>query len=94
MLLSGLKGRCVPLSGLKGRCVPLSGVSGIPSRQVIQKQISFPGGFHPGSFHGSARQTANPSMSHLSFLCFILGAKLEERSGEHREGDNNIALML
>ena len=42
------------LSGLKGIFVLLSGVSGTTARHVTKKHFSFPDGFHPGSFHGSA----------------------------------------
>ena len=42
------------LSGLKGMFVPLSGVSGTAARHVTKKHFSFPDGFHPGFFHGSA----------------------------------------
>ena len=52
--LGSNRDRCVFLSGLKGRCVPLSGVSGPTAIHVTKKHSSFPDGFHPGSFHGSA----------------------------------------
>ena len=61
---------CVPFDrrrhGLKGVFVPLSGVSGTTARHVTKKHFSFPDGFHPGSFHGSARQTASPSSPDLA----------------------------